>query len=321
MSLLDGLKLEMKNPLAENNDEMDFVMESAFDIALEKETDKKLSEDDIEAILRGDDDIDPEEDDSSAALESALEALDNILSSSDVTDKSFATDLTSSDEEDDLDGGAEPAEEGWIEKHYERKLEAAKITVMADKLSRMDPIGVARKVVSAIKPILDTSPEGSKHVADVIREYQQDDPSKSSNYFVKTINSASIGIVLGASKDDPDTKILIMMHIPVIGTGKFNKGKSVEALLNTTGMAKYILKPIQPAEVKKVDDDAAATEAAIIAECEAALEVLNDSDIDRAGNVTNIKAVEGNEDPDVSEEDDEDDDMSLESLLDKCMKL
>lgn len=180
MSLLDGLKLEMKNPLAENNDEIDFVMESAFDIALEKETDKKLSEDDIEAILRGDDDIDPEEDDSSAALESALEALDNILSSSDVTDNSFATDLTSSDEEDDLDGGA---------------------------------------------------------------------------------------------------------------------------------------------EVKKADDDAAATEAAIIAECEAALEALNDSDIDRAGNVTNIKAVEGNEDPDVSEEDDEDDDMSLESLLDKCMKL
>lgn len=63
MSLLDGLKDSMKNPLAENNNDMEFVLESDFELALEKATDVKLSPEDIRAILNGDDDIDDEEDD------------------------------------------------------------------------------------------------------------------------------------------------------------------------------------------------------------------------------------------------------------------
>ena len=63
MSLLDGLKDSMKNPLTENNDDMSFVLESDFELALEKATDIKLSPEDIRAILNGDDDIDDEDDD------------------------------------------------------------------------------------------------------------------------------------------------------------------------------------------------------------------------------------------------------------------
>ena len=63
MSLLDGLKDSLKNPLAENNDEMEFILESDFETALEKAIDVKLSPADIAAILNGDDDIDDEEDD------------------------------------------------------------------------------------------------------------------------------------------------------------------------------------------------------------------------------------------------------------------
>ena len=63
MSLLDGLKDSMKNPLAENNSDMEFVLESDFELALEKATDVKLSPEDIRAILNGDDDIDDDEDD------------------------------------------------------------------------------------------------------------------------------------------------------------------------------------------------------------------------------------------------------------------
>lgn len=63
MSLLDGLKEQLKNPLADNNDEIEFALESDFEVALEKAIDVKLSPADIAAILNGDDDIDDEEDD------------------------------------------------------------------------------------------------------------------------------------------------------------------------------------------------------------------------------------------------------------------
>ena len=63
MSLLDGLKEQLKNPLADNNEEIEFALESDFEVALEKAIDVKLSPADIAAILNGDDDIDDDEDD------------------------------------------------------------------------------------------------------------------------------------------------------------------------------------------------------------------------------------------------------------------
>ena len=109
MSLLDGLKDSMKNPLAENNNDMEFVLESDFELALEKATDVKLSPEDIRAILNGDDDIDDEEDDLdnpdddvdkdyTSELEACKEALEATM-----TELGIDTAGDELDEDDDLD--------------------------------------------------------------------------------------------------------------------------------------------------------------------------------------------------------------------------
>ena len=109
MSLLDGLKDSMKNPLAENNSDMEFVLESDFELALEKATDVKLSPEDIRAILNGDDDIDDEEDDLdnpgddvdkdyTSELEACKEALEATM-----TELGIDTAGDELDEDDDLD--------------------------------------------------------------------------------------------------------------------------------------------------------------------------------------------------------------------------
>ena len=109
MSLLDGLKDSMKNPLAENNSDMEFVLESDFELALEKATDVKLSPEDIRAILNGDDDIDDEDDDLdnpdddvdkdyTSELEACKEALEATI-----TELGIDTAGDELDEDDDLD--------------------------------------------------------------------------------------------------------------------------------------------------------------------------------------------------------------------------
>lgn len=109
MSLLDGLKDSLKNPLAENNDEMEFILESDFETALEKAIDVKLSPADIAAILNGDDDIDDEEDDiddpdddidkdTIEDLQKAKEALEATM-----TELGIDTAGDELDEDDDLD--------------------------------------------------------------------------------------------------------------------------------------------------------------------------------------------------------------------------
>ena len=109
MSLLDGLKDSMKNSLAENHNDMEFVLESDFELALEKATDVKLSPEDIRAILNGDDDIDDEEDDLdnpgddvdkdyTSELEACKEALEATI-----TELGIDTAGDELDEDDDLD--------------------------------------------------------------------------------------------------------------------------------------------------------------------------------------------------------------------------
>ena len=109
MSLLDGLKDSMKNPLAENNDDMSFVLESDFELALEKAIDVKLSPEDIKAILNGDDDIpddeddldDPDDDidkDYTSELEACKEALEATMTELGID---TAGDETSADDDTD----------------------------------------------------------------------------------------------------------------------------------------------------------------------------------------------------------------------------
>ena len=109
MSLLDGLKDSLKNPLAENNDDMSFVLESDFELALEKAIDVKLSPEDIKAILNGDDDIpddeddlgDPDDDidkDYTSELEACKEALEATMTELGID---TAGDETSADDDTD----------------------------------------------------------------------------------------------------------------------------------------------------------------------------------------------------------------------------
>lgn len=111
MSLLDGLKDSMKNPLAENNEDMEFVLESDFDLALERATDVRLSPEDIRAILNGDDDIpddeddlgDPDDDidkDYTSELEACKEALEATMTELGID---TAGDELSEDDTDDLE--------------------------------------------------------------------------------------------------------------------------------------------------------------------------------------------------------------------------
>ena len=112
MSLLDGLKDSMKNPLAENNEDMEFVLESDFDLALEKATDVRLSSEDIRAILNGDDDIpddeddldDPDDDidkDYTSELEACKEALEATMTELGID--TAGDELSEDDDTDDLE--------------------------------------------------------------------------------------------------------------------------------------------------------------------------------------------------------------------------
>lgn len=120
MSLLDGLKESLKNPLADNNDDMRFALESDFEFALERAIDAKLSPADIAAILNGEDDIDDAEDDiddpdddidqdyidsleecnkvTEATLESLMTIADELNADDDVNDIDLAIDPEDEDE-------------------------------------------------------------------------------------------------------------------------------------------------------------------------------------------------------------------------------
>ena len=131
MSLLNGLKEQLKNPLADNNDEIEFALESDFEVALEKAIDVKLSPEDIAAILNGDDDIDDEEDDlddesddidldTVKDLESCKEALEATMTEIGID---TAADELEADE-DDLDLDPEEEDEIISEEALVAKCEA-----------------------------------------------------------------------------------------------------------------------------------------------------------------------------------------------------
>ena len=146
MSLLDGLKDSLKNPLAENNDEMEFILESDFETALEKAIDVKLSPADIAAILNGDDDIDDEEDDLDDLdddidkdtvndLQKAKEALEATMT--EIGIDTAADELDEDNDTGDLDMDPEGedeiiSEEALIEMIDALGCDDAKITKVAD---------------------------------------------------------------------------------------------------------------------------------------------------------------------------------------------
>ncbi|MCM1214009.1 MAG: hypothetical protein NC548_05765 [Lachnospiraceae bacterium] len=100
MSLLDGLKDEMINPLRLANDEFSFGEAMEQDLVLEAATNAKLSDEDIAAILGGDDDIpsddDPEGGDNEALIEeTAIECFcASAYAYNDIVEEGFIKDLS-----------------------------------------------------------------------------------------------------------------------------------------------------------------------------------------------------------------------------------
>lgn len=117
MSLLDGLKESLKNPLADNNSEMDLVLESDFEYALERAIDARLSPEDIQAILNGDDDIDDDidDDETDAKIDDKdikdLEECSRATESTLITISNAADELQADDDIDDIDFNLDPEDD------------------------------------------------------------------------------------------------------------------------------------------------------------------------------------------------------------------
>jgi len=100
MSLLDGLKNEMINPVRLANDEFEFGEAMEQDCALEAATNAKLSDEDIAAILGGDDDIPSDDDPGDAGDEALIEqtAVECFCASAymynDIAEEGFIRDLS-----------------------------------------------------------------------------------------------------------------------------------------------------------------------------------------------------------------------------------
>ena len=157
MSLLDGLKDSLKNPLAENNDEMEFILESDFETALEKSIDVKLSPADIAAILNGDDDIDDEEDDLDDLddnidkdtiddLQKAKEALEATMT--EIGIDTAADELNEDDDLDDPELDPEGEDEILSEEAY-AALEG--VNIEAAKMIRDGDVKRARELLKEAK--------------------------------------------------------------------------------------------------------------------------------------------------------------------------
>lgn len=175
MSLLDGLKDSLKNPLAENNDEMEFILESDFETALEKAIDVKLSPADIAAILNGDDDIDDEEDDiddpdddidkdTIEDLQKAKEALEATM-----TELGIDTAADELDEDDDL-GDLDMDPEGEDEIISEEALIEMIDALECDDAQELpgDEAKITKKAdtgdASIPENLKDPTPDGDEHI-------------------------------------------------------------------------------------------------------------------------------------------------------------
>lgn len=169
MSLLDGLKDSLKNPLAENNDEMEFILESDFETALEKAIDVKLSPADIAAILNGDDDIDDEEDDiddpdddidkdTIEDLQKAKEALEATMT--EIGIDTAADELDEDDDTGDLDMDPEGEDEILSE-------ESVKTEVLDPEPLPKDDAKATKKAdtgeASIPENLKDPTPDGDEH--------------------------------------------------------------------------------------------------------------------------------------------------------------
>lgn len=320
MSLLDGVKKSLQNPLLDNERDFELAMECDFDAVLEKAVERQLSDADITAILTGEDDLPDDED--------AVEDLDDPQDGIEIEDIAPATEGITA----------------WLAKHNEKKLDKAKVTVMMDDLQKMQPDNAVRKFVVAMKDVL-VKNDKIDDLKTMYTTYHADDDDTTKT-FMKTFNGYPIVYV---TKNDKLAQIVCVIVA--------SKGNVVD-VMNITSIARMIVNPPKKAEVEEivkpaaesiddVDSALAALEAmssgeseetpsddnidALIAECDAAAEACGVDTPENEQISTDAEELEVTidepEDEDVEtvpatseEPDDEDDDFddAFENLLNMC---
>lgn len=320
MSLLDGVKKSLQNPLLDNERDFELAMECDFEAVLEKAVERQLSDADIAAILAGEDDLPDDED--------AVEDLDDPQDNIEIEDIAPATEGITA----------------WLAKHNEKKLDKAKVTVMMDDLQKMQPDNAVRKFVVAMKDVL-VKNDKIDDLKTMYATYHADDDDTTKT-FMKTFNGYPIVYV---TKNDKLVQIVCVIVA--------SKGNVVD-VMNITSIARMIVNPPKKAEVEEtvkpaaesiddVDSALAALEAmtsgeseetpsddnidALIAECDAAAEACGVDAPENEQISTDAEELEVTTDepededvetvPTTSEEpDDEDDDFddAFENLLNMC---
>lgn len=284
MSLMDGLKETLRNPLVENEKDFSFAMECDFEAALEEATEKQLTQADIDAILNGDDDIPDEDDpDESDDYEDAMS---------------------------DPDRTAEPATEGikaLIMRHRAHKLDKAKVTVLADQLTAPGKAEWAvKKFVAAADKLLTKDSTAEAWIRAQYDDYKKED-NASQKTTMKTIGGY---LIIYITNNDQ----LVMVCIPTMT----KKGKPSTMTMLPHYMAQVILAPITTDEIAdtvanestedEIDSLLEALEAMsdpdhtaendLIAECDAALQNCTADDCTPDDIALDDSTSDDDEDPD-----------------------
>ena len=318
MSLLDGLKEQLKNPLADNNEEIEFALESDFEVALEKAIDVKLSPADIAAILNGDDDIDDDEDDLDDPdddidkdyikdLEGCKEALESTMTELGIDTAADELDADDSDLEMDPEEDDEVISEEALLAKCEALLEGVGITDTND----------AEKVADTGDASI---PKNSGSMPDDINTPNHDtgDPSIPEN----TEDPTPDGIDENVCKLEAECEALLAaLEGEEYVKPEVDKDPDATECSTETGSASIIANTDDPTPDGDKNDPSTPVDNETKDEnCGDACESKKE-DSDDDSDEKDEDEDESDDDEDEKKDEDEDDEPSLESILDDLLSL
>lgn len=324
MSLLNGLKEHLKNPLADNNDEIDFALESDFEVALEKEIDVRLSPEDIAAILNGDDDVDDDEDDLDDEsddidrdyvkdLESCKKALEATMTEIGLD---TAADELKADEEDlELDpeeDGEVISEEALIAK-CDALLEAAGMTDTNDAEDVADTGDASIPKNSGDMPEDLDKPNHDTGDASIPDNTEDPTPDGDEDEEVGKLEAECEALLAALESDEEDSMPEVDKDPDATECSDIDM--KVEECGTETGAASVI------ANTDDATPDGDENESAGVDECDG--EKCEESETPTEDENVSVKAISEEENPAIPTEGDEDEDAepSLESILDGLMSI
>lgn len=318
MSLLNGLKEQLKNPLADNNDEIEFVLESDFEVALEKAIDVKLSPEDIAAILNGDDDIDDEEDDLDDEsddidrdyvkdLECCKEALEATMTEIGIN---TAADELGADEDDlELDPEEDDeiiSEEALIAK-CESLLEAAGMTDTNDAEEVADTGDASIPENSGDMPEDIDEPNHDTGDASIPENTDDPTPDGDEDEEVGKLEAECEALLAALEADEVECKPEVDEDPDA--TECSDTDMKVEECGSETGAASVIANNDDATPDGDENDPTGA-----VAKTEESEKPTEDDNV-------SVKAISEEENPAIPTEGDEDEEPSLESILDDLMSI